>query len=86
MKTLLSIMGGAITITEANGVVSLNFNESAGGGKLSGFLKASGSVQMNAEQELEVGENIVIGKLPAAWQPEAQLLAGVINTAIKAAE
>ena len=86
MKTLLSIMGGAITITEANGVISLNFNESAGGGKLAGFLKASGSVQMNAEQELEVGEGVVIGKLPAAWQPEAQIVAGIINAAVKAAE
>ncbi len=86
MKTLLSVMGGAITITEQNGVFSLNWNESLGGGQAAGILKGSGSIQLSATQLLELGENVLNAHLPASAVPVAEAVEGVANAAIKAAE
>ena len=86
MKTLLSVMGGAITITEQNGVFSLNWNESLGGGQAAGVLKGSGSIQLSGQQLLELGENALNEHLPASAVPVAKVVEGIANSAITAAE
>jgi hypothetical protein len=86
MKTLLSLFGGALTITELSGVVSLNWNESIGGGKAAGFLKGQGTLVLDGPQDLQLVEGFVNGKLPAAILPFALAGEGILNTAISAAE
>ena len=83
MKTLLSLLGGAITVTEINGVVSLNWNESLGGGAAAGILKGSGSLQLAGLDAVHLGEALLNAKLPASMQGAAVAVEGVIDAAIK---
>jgi hypothetical protein len=86
MKTLLSILGGAVTITEMNGVVSFNWNETLGGGQAAGILKGVGSIQLSGNQALMLAEGWLNGKLPAALLPLAMSIEAVANAAVKAVE
>lgn len=90
MKTIASFANGAISITEENGAMSLNFDEAAslGGGGATGIVKiqGKGSVALDGELALKLGEALAISHLPVAVQPLAEVLSGVINQAVKALE
>lgn len=86
MKTLFSLFGGALTLTEESGVFTLSFNEALGGGQAAGIIKGSGSFVLNGTQGLQLGEKLVIGMLPSSMQSLASAVSGIINTAIAAVE
>ena len=86
MKTLLSLLGGAITITEANGIVFLNLNESVGGGAAAGVIKGSASIQLSGDQALHLAEGWLNGKLPVSLLPLAVSIESIANAAIKTVE
>jgi len=86
MKTLLSLLGGAITITEQNGIVSFNWNESLGGGQAAGVLKGVGSIQLSGNQALHLAEGWLNGKLPAALVPFAKGIENLIDVGLKTVE
>jgi hypothetical protein len=86
MKTLLSLLGGAVTITEANGVVSFNWNENLGGGAAAGILKGTGSITLSGSQALQLAEGWLNGKLPASLEPLAVSVEGIANAAVKSIE
>lgn len=90
MKTLATYANGAVTVTEDQGVISLNFNESlsVGGGDAAGIIKVQGqgSVQLNCEQGLKLGETLLNAHLPAAVQPLAKVIEGVVEQAVKSLE
>ena len=86
MKTLLSLLGGALLVTEEAGVVTLSFDEALGGGAAAGVLKGSGSLVLNGEQGLQLGVNLMNAHLPPALLPLAQVVEGVALQALKAAE
>lgn len=86
MKTLLSVANGAVTVTEDAGKVSINFDESVGGGSAAGIVKGQGSVVLDAESGLKLGEQLLNAHLPASVQPLAQVIEGVANQAVQALE
>ena len=86
MKTLLSLLGGAITVTEQNGMFFLNWNESLGGGSAAGVLKGVGSLQLQGNQALQIGEEWLNGKLPAILQPLAKGIEGIVNKVVESKE
>jgi hypothetical protein len=86
MKTLLSVANGALTVTEDGGKVSLNFDESVGGGAAAGIVKGQGSIVLDANMGLQLGEKLLNSHLPASVQPLAQVIEGVANQAIQAIE
>ena len=86
MKTILSMFGGGLTLTEQSGTFTLSLNESAGGGECAGFLKGTGSLVLNGTQVLKIGEAFINSKLPAALAPLATVVEGIVNQAIAALE
>lgn len=90
MKTIASFENGAITLTEDQGVFSLNFNESlsAGGGQASGIaqIQGQGSVKLNGALGLKLGEALINSHLPASVLPLAKVIEGVADQAIQALE
>lgn len=90
MKTILSVANGAVTLVEDAGVFTLNVNEAAsiGGGQAAGVLKVqgSGSIVLDAEAGLKLGEALLNSHLPVAVQPLALVVEGIANQAIKALE
>ena len=86
MKTLLSLLGGAITITEANGNVFFNWNQALGGGAAAGILQGTGSIKLSGDQALHLAEEWLNGKLPPALLPLAVSIEAIANAAIKAVE
>jgi hypothetical protein len=86
MKTWLSLLGGALTITEQGGVVSLNWDESLGGGKAAGILVGQGSLKLSALVGLQLGEQELNSELPASVEPVAEAVEGVVNAAVTALE
>jgi hypothetical protein len=90
MKTLLSAANGAITITENAGVFSLNLDESVsvGGGKAAGIVKVQGqgSVVLDGQTALALGQTLLNAYLPASLQPLATVVEGIVDQAIDALE
>ena len=86
MKTIFSSFGGALTLTEQSGVFTLSWNESLGGGQASGIISGKGSVVLNAETGLKLGEALLNAHLPASVQPYATIVETVANQAIAALE
>lgn len=90
MKVLASFAGGAVQLTEDKGVFSLSIDESVslGGGQAAGVVKAAGkgSIQLDAELGLKLGEALLNSHLPAAVQPLAQAVEAIVNQAVKALE
>lgn len=90
MKTIASFANGAITVTEDQGKVSLNFDKDlqVGGGEAAGIIEieGKGSIKLNGEQGLKLAEALLNAHLPAAVLPLAQVVEGVVNQAIKAIE
>lgn len=90
MRTILSLANGAVTLTETDGVVSLNLDESLqlGGGAAAGLVKVSdkGSIALDGETGLKLGEALLNSHIPASLLPLAQVVEGVANQAIKALE
>lgn len=87
MKTLLTLEGGAITITEQGGVFSLNFNGSLGGGAAAGIITGQGSINLGVGTVgLKLAESLLNHLLPASAQVVAQAIEAVVNSAIAAVE
>lgn len=86
MKTLLSLYGGAITLTEEAGVLTLSFSEAIGGGSAAGLVKGSGSIVFGGAQAIQLGEKMLNALLPAALQGAAVAIEAVANAAIAAIE
>lgn len=86
MKTLASLMGGAVVLTEEAGKVTLSFDESLGGGAAAGIIKGQGSVVLDGAAGLALGEKLLNAHLPAAMQPLAPVVEGIFNQAIAALE
>lgn len=90
MKTIASFAAGAVTVTEENGVVSLNVDESMsiGGGQASGIVKVQGkgSIVLDGAMGLKLGEALLNSHLPATVLPLAMVVEGVANQAIAAIE
>jgi hypothetical protein len=87
MKTLLSLEGGAVTITEAGGDFTLNFDESLGGGSVAGWLKGKGSIILGSGTVgLKAAEAFLNHLLPASVQAVAAMIEGVLNSAVAAIE
>lgn len=86
MKTIFSAYDGAITLIEDKGIFTLSFNESIGGGKSAGIIKGVGSLVLDAETALKLGEAAIIAHLPPAVQALGQAISGVVNSAIDSLE
>ncbi len=86
MKVLLSLANGALVVSEDAGKVSVTFNESIGGGAAAGIVKGSGSVILDGEMGLQLGEKLLNSHLPVSVQPLALVIETVANQAIKALE
>ena len=86
MKTLLDLFDGALTVTEADGIISLSFNESLGGGAAAGIVKGQGTIALNAIQGLKLGEQLLNAHIPASLLPLAIVIEGVVNQAIASLE
>lgn len=90
MKTIASLAGGAVLLTEDQGIITLSVDEavSLGGGEAAGIVKIAGkgSIQLNAELGIKLGEALLNSHLPAALLPIAQVVEGIANQAIKAME
>lgn len=90
MKTIATLAGGAVTLTEDAGVFSLNISDavSVGGGAAAGIVKAKGcgSVELDAADGLKLGEALLNSHLPASVQPLATVIEGIANQAVAALE
>ena len=86
MKTIISLLGGAVVLTESGGVFTLALTESVGGGQASGIVKGSGSVILDGYDGLQLGEALLNAHLPATMQPMASVVEAVVNTSIRALE
>lgn len=90
MKVILSLANGAVQLTEDQGIFSLSLDESlsVGGGSAAGVVKVAdkGSVQLDGETGLRLGEALLNSHLPASMQPLALVVEGVANQAVKALE
>lgn len=68
MKTLLSLMGGALVLTEHAGTFTLSFNDtlSVGGGQAAGILsiKGQGSIELSGKQAFDLLATIVESHVP----------------------
>lgn len=86
MRTLFSLFGGALVLTEQSGNLTLSWNESLGGGKVKGIVTGTGSIELGAYSAIQLGETDLNALLPAALQPFALVIEGVANTALVALE
>lgn len=86
MKHIATLFGGAIEVNEDQGKVSVAWDQSIGGGKAAGVVEGQGAVSFDVEKGVELAESEAIAKLPAALQPMAVVLVGIINPALKAIE
>jgi hypothetical protein len=86
MKTIFSALGGALTLTEQSGTVTLSWDESIGGGLAAGIVKGQGSLVLNGTLGLQLGEKLLNAMLPASVLPLAQVVETVANQAIAAIE
>lgn len=86
MKVLLSVENGAFTITEDQGKISLNFDESVGGGSTKGIVQGKGSVVLDGMLGIQAGEKLLNAHLPASVVPLATVIEGIANQALAAIE
>ena len=86
MKTILSLLGGAITLTEESGVFTLSFNESLGGGSAAGIVKGSGSFVLSGTMGLQLAEKLLNAHLPTSLATLAPAVEAIVNTAVAAVE
>ena len=86
MKTLLSLAGGALVLTEQAGVVTLSLDKSLslGGGSAAGVLEVEGqgSVKLSGAQLLLLGEALLNPRVPAAILPEVQAGEALLNAEV----
>ena len=89
MKTLLSLLGGAVVLTEQGGVFTLSLNDSLGGGAAAGVLKGQASLVLDAGDGVKLGEaalNGVIQVKAPSLLPLVEVVEGVANQALTALE
>lgn len=90
MKTIASLAGGAVSLTEDAGVFTLSLSDAAqvGGGSAAGIVKVqgAGSVVLDAATGLKLGEALLNSHLPATVQPLATIVETIANQAIAALE
>lgn len=86
MKTIFSAANGAVQLVEDGGVFTLQLSESAslGGGQAAGVLKVQGqgSVILDGQTGLKLGEAMLNAHIPAPLLPLAQVVEGVANQAV----
>lgn len=89
-KQIVSLVGGAVVLSEDAGVFTLALSESAsvGGGSSAGLVKVqgSGSVVLDAATALKLGEALLNSHLPASVQALAAVIEGIANQAVAALE
>lgn len=86
MKTIFSALNGALVLTENEGVFTLSFDESLGGGEAAGIVKGTGSVVLDANMALALSEKMLNSHIPASLLPLVTVIEGVVNQALKALE
>ncbi len=90
MKTLVSALGGAFTITENSGVFKLEITESklVGGGKAAGILSLAGdaNISLDAQGAALLAEAFANSKVPASVEPILEAVEAVANPVIEALE
>lgn len=84
MKQILSLLDGALVVSEDAGVISISLNESVGGGAAKDIVSGSASIKLNAMLGLQLGEKLLNAHLPASVLPLAQVIEGAANQAIAA--
>lgn len=86
MKTLLSLDGGVLVITEEGGAFTLTINESAsiGGGLAAGVVsvKDAGSIVLSGKQAFDLGLKLLEAHSPAAFVPAEEAVGAVADAAI----
>lgn len=83
MKTLLSLLGGAVMFQEQAGDFYLAFDGSLGGGAAAGIIEGKGSIKLGTGSVgLKLGEAWVNAHIPAAAVPFAQMVESAINGAV----
>lgn len=90
MKTIVTLAGGVVTVTENAGVFSVNLvdNVSVGGGEAAGIVKVAGtaSATLDAATGLKLAEALLNSHLPVAVAPLATVVESIVNTAVAALE
>lgn len=86
MKTIVSLAGGAVSVTENAGVFSLNIDASLGGGSAAGVVKGQGSILLDAGTALKLGESLLNSHLPVSVQGLAGAVESIVNTAVASLE
>jgi hypothetical protein len=90
MKTLYSAANGAITVTEDQGKISLNFDESlnVGGGDAAGIvsIQGKGSICLNGAQGLTLAAAFINAHIPAQMKPFAAIIETIVNQSLTAIE
>lgn len=83
MKTIVTLEGGAITVTEQGADLFLNYDAAAGGGSLAGILSGAGSIKLAAGSVgLKAAEAFVNHILPSAAEPFATAIESYINAQV----
>lgn len=88
MKTIVSLLGGAVVLTEQGGVITLSLDATLGGGT-AGILKGQASLVLDVASGVKLGEgvlNAVIAQRAPALVPLVQVVEGVANQALATLE
>ena len=89
MKTIVSLLGGAVVLTEQGGVITLSLDGSLGGGVAAGILKGQASLVLDVASGVKLGEgvlNAVSAQHAPALVPLVQVVEGVANQALATLE
>lgn len=80
MKTIVTLLGGAVELQEQAGDFYLSFNGSLGGGEAAGIVSGQGSIKLGTGSVgLKLGEAWVNAHAPAYMAPFLQGAEAAIN-------
>jgi hypothetical protein len=89
MKTLLSLMGGALVLTEQGGLFTLTFDDklAVGGGKAAGVVsvQGQGSIVLSGKQAFDLLAEMVESHVPAPAAAAVAAIEAVADAAIAGA-
>jgi hypothetical protein len=86
MKTILSLLGGAVVLTEQGGKFTLSLDGSLGGGAAAGILVGQASLVVDAASGLKLAQALLNSHLPAVLQAPAAIVEDVADQALEALE
>ena len=85
-KSIFSEFGGALTLTETSGVLTLAWDESLGGGAAAGIVKGQGSLVLSGTLGLQLAEKLLNAHLSGTALALATAGETVANAAVAAIE